>query len=100
MTTLDDLQTAKQLARQLVESRLAACVHLVERIHSTYRWQGAIETAEEILLIVKTVSDLVPALKEKILELHPYQLPELVVLPVADISDAYLTWLIASTRAD
>ncbi len=98
LTTLDDLERAKELARQLVESRLAACVNLIERVHSIYRWQGEVETADEALLIIKTAEERIPALKEAILRLHPYQTPEFVVLQVSDGSDAYLEWLLTASR--
>jgi periplasmic divalent cation tolerance protein len=98
LTTLDDLESAKQMARRLVEMRLAACVNIVERIHSVYRWQGEIESADEILLMIKTAVPRIPALKEEIVQLHPYQLPEIVVLKLADGSEPYLSWLLAASQ--
>lgn len=98
LTTVDDAAIAKQLARQLVEMRLAACVNQIECVHSTYRWEGKIEEADEILLIVKTAVERVPAVKEAIARLHPYQVPEILVLPVEDGSDSYLEWLFVSSR--
>ena len=98
LTTLDDVERAKQLARQLVELRLAACVNLVEHVHSVYRWQGEIEIADEVLLIIKTAVERIPTLKETILQLHPYQVPEFAVLDLTDSSDAYLSWLLAASR--
>jgi periplasmic divalent cation tolerance protein len=97
-TTLDNREHAVQLANQLVELRLAACVNLIESIRSVYRWEGRIEQAEEILLFVKTAAEQIPAVKETILRLHPYQTPEFLVLPVEAASDAYLEWLLASSR--
>lgn len=98
LTTVDDAAIAKQLARQLVEMRLAACVNQIERVHSTYRWEGKIEEADEILLIVKTAAERIPAVKEAIARLHPYQVPEILVLPVEDGSDSYLAWLLEAIR--
>ena len=98
LTTLDDKERATQLANALVESRLAACVNLIEPIRSVYRWKGKIETADEVLLVIKTSADGLPALKDKIRQLHPYELPELLVLPVVDGSEPYLAWLLGAVR--
>jgi periplasmic divalent cation tolerance protein len=100
LTTLDDMERAKQLGRQLVELHLAACVNMVERVHSIYRWQGNVETTDEVLLIIKTAVERVPALKEKIVQLHPYEVPEIVVLQIADSNDPYLAWLLAASQDD
>ncbi len=98
LTTIDDIKSAERLGRQLVELRLAACVNIVEHVHSVYRWQGEIETANEILIIIKTTAQRIPALKEKFAQLHPYDVPEFVVLQVTDGSDPYLAWLLAGSR--
>ncbi len=98
MTTLNDLELARQLATRLVKLRLAACVNIVERIHSIYRWEGKVESADEVLLMIKTAAERVPALKVIIAQIHPYEVPELIVLEAADGSDEYLTWLLAASR--
>ena len=98
LTTLDDADKAARLAHQLVEWRLAACVNLVERVRSIYRWQGKVETANEILLVIKTTAERIPVLQEKIGEIHPYSLPEFLVLTVTDASEPYLAWLGAGSR--
>lgn len=98
LTTFDDMEQAKQFARRIVEQRLAACVNLIENAHSTYRWQGEVETSGEILVVIKTAVERIDALKQAIPRLHPYQLPELVVLEISDGSDAYLSWLLAASR--
>ncbi len=98
VTTLDDLGLAKQLAAQLVELRLAACVNIVERVHSIYRWKGQMESADEVLMVIKTAAERIPTLKETIAQLHPYELPEFIVLEVADGSQQYLAWLLAESR--
>ncbi len=100
LTTLDDIDRADQLARTLVESRLAACVNRIEPVHSVYRWQDGLETSEEVLLIIKTSVERIPALKETIQQLHPYEIPEFIVLPVTDGTAPYLDWLLASSRND
>jgi periplasmic divalent cation tolerance protein len=98
LTTLDNREHAVQLANQLVELRLAACVNLIESIRSVYRWDGKVEQAEEILLIVKTAAERIPAVQETIFGLHSYQTPEFLVLPVEAASASYLEWLLASSR--
>ncbi len=98
LTTLENTEQANHLARQLVEMRLAACVNLIPRVQSIYRWQGKVETTDEILLIIKTTVERVPSLKTTIEQLHPYELPEFVVLHVTDGSAPYLAWLLAASR--
>ena len=93
LTTMDELEKAKQMARELVELRLAACVNLIERVHSIYRWEDGVETANEVLLMIKTSADRVPALKEAVARLHSYQVPEVIVLEISDGSAEYLAWL-------
>ena len=97
LTTIDTAEKAHALAHALVERRLAACVNIVDRLHSVYRWQGDIETADELLLVIKTVADKVKALEAAVQELHPYQLPEFVVLTADAAASGYLQWLRAST---
>lgn len=98
LTTITGTEPARNLARQLVELHLAACVNIVDGVHSIYRWQGAVESAEELLLMIKTSATRLPALKEAIARLHPYDLPELIVLEIGDGSDEYLTWLLAASE--
>jgi periplasmic divalent cation tolerance protein len=93
LTTFDDPEKARQFARALMERRLAACVNLVENVRSIYRWQGKVQEAPEILLIIKTVEARIEPLRQAFTELHPYELPELVVLEIADGSPEYLGWL-------
>lgn len=83
---------AQSLARQLVERRLAACVNRM-RIDSTYRWQGAIEDEPEMLLLIKTTRARQAEVQQAVLEAHPYDVPEIIAVPIADGSDAYLQWL-------
>ncbi|MDH4274191.1 MAG: divalent-cation tolerance protein CutA [Gammaproteobacteria bacterium] len=84
---------AETLATALVEQKLAACVNLVPGIHSIYRWQGAVERATEVLLIIKTRRERLEALEAGIRALHPYQVPEIVALPVTAGFVPYLQWL-------
>lgn len=93
-----DADAAARIARTLVEERLAACVQTIPAIASTYRWQGQVRTDAEALLLIKTVRARIDALKARVAELHPYEVPELAVLEVVDGTPAYLAWLDAATR--
>ena len=98
VATHPDLEGARELARALVEQRLAACVQVLPGLHSTYRWEGAVETAEEVRLELKTTRDRLGLLRGRFVELHPYDVPELVVLDVRDGLPAYLRWVTDSCR--
>jgi periplasmic divalent cation tolerance protein len=87
---------ADRIAGVLVDERLAACVNLTP-VRSVYRWQGAIQRDDEILAVVKTTAERAPALSARLRELHPYEVPEIVVLQVADGLPAYLAWVAAET---
>lgn len=100
LTTVSNPDQARTLAHTLVESRLAACVNIVNGMNSVYRWKGAVESTGEVLLIIKTVSTRLGALEEKLRNAHPYELPEFVVIPVEVVSREYLAWLIDSTCDD
>ena len=90
-------EEAAGIARSLIESRLAACVNIVRNIRSLYAWQGNIEDDTEVLMIVKTQKKLFNALSEKVRELHSYDVPEIIALPIVEGSKDYLTWLREST---
>lgn len=92
MTTVSDPGEAERLARTLVERRLAACVSVGSPATSVYPWQGEIETDREIPLTIKTAPERLDALKTALVELHPYEVPELLVLPVTDGLPAYFDW--------
>ena len=98
LTTAGSVDEAKRISHALVEERLAACVSLIPAVESIYRWQGAIETASEVLLILKTTVDLIPALGARLHELHSYQTPEFLVLSVEQGSEPYLAWLTGSVK--
>ena len=89
---------AEQWARQLVDERLAACVNVHPPMVSVYRWKGQVERDSERQLVIKTTRDCLPALEARIKELHPYELPEFVVVTVAQGSGAYLAWARESTK--
>ena len=97
-TTADSGPAAERIATELVNRRLAGCVQIVGPIQSVYRWQGAIERAEEWLLLIKTAADQYAAVEAAIRELHSYDVPEIIATPIAAGSDGYLTWLRDQTR--
>lgn len=90
--TVPDRETGKRVARHLLERRLAACVNMVP-IHSAYWWEGKIEEAEEHLLIVKTTSERLNDLVREVRSVHPYQVPEVVAVPVVGGYRDYLKWV-------
>ena len=96
LTTVSADADAAELARTLVEQRLAACVNIVAGVTSVYRWKEGVEQDEEQLLLIKTTMDMIEALKARLRELHPYELPEFVVIQVSGGSEAYLGWLCGS----
>jgi len=94
-----DEACANRIALAVVEAGLAACVNLLPRVQSVYRWQGAIESASEVPLLIKTTAGRYTELETAIRELHPYDVPEIIALPIAQGLPAYLDWLAAETRA-
>lgn len=96
-TTLPDHEAADKLANNLVEKRLAACVNILSACRSVYRWQDAVHSDGEVPLIIKTTEELYPALETYIRQQHPYTLPEIVALEVAQGLPEYLNWVTAST---
>ncbi len=97
VTTTARREEAERIARELVESRLAACVQIVGPITSTYHWLGKIETSEEWQCLAKTRSDLFARAEEAILRIHSYEVPEILAVPVIAGSASYLAWLDAET---
>ena len=93
LITAPDAETGARIARALVEERLVACVNLVPGIRSIYRWEGAVEEEAEVLLVVKTRSDRALDLVDRVVELHPYELPEVVMLPAVGGNPPYLEWV-------
>ena len=98
LTTLEKQEDGERLATLLVEGALAACVQILPSMTSIYRWQGAVERSNEVLLLIKTTRDAYPRLEATIKENHPYQTPEIIALPVEAGSDGYLSWLVASVK--
>jgi periplasmic divalent cation tolerance protein len=98
LVTAPTAEAAAEIARALVEEGLAACGNVIPGIRSIYRWAGEVHDDAEALLVLKTERRLVPAMKERLPALHPYQVPELVALPVEDGLAPYLAWIAASVR--
>jgi periplasmic divalent cation tolerance protein len=99
LCTCPDESSAAQLARALVEEGLAACVNRLPGVRSTWRWEGAIQDASEVMLVIKTVEARFEALRERLVALHPYELPEVIAVKVAAGLAPYLRWIEAETAA-
>lgn len=97
LTNLPDEASAHALATALVSERLAACVNVLAPCRSTYRWRGAIESAQEVPLLIKSTAERYAALEAAIQARHPYELPEIIAVPVAHGLSAYLAWVGAET---
>ena len=97
LSTFPDAETAARIARVLVDERLAACANLVPTVRSIYRWQDAIQDDAESLAIIKTTAERYIALVDRIVELHPYEVPEIIALPLAGGHPPYLAWLAGQT---
>lgn len=98
LCTCPDVETAQALARQLVESSLVACVNVVPGLRSIYRWNGSVQEDAEVLMILKTTGDRLEVARERLVQLHPYDVPEFVALAVSNGHDSYLQWVVDSTR--
>jgi periplasmic divalent cation tolerance protein len=97
--TCPDAKVAEAIARDLVEARLAACGNVTAPVTSVYRWKGEVHREEEVFLLVKTRRDLVPGCVHAIRALHPYEVPEIVALPIVAGSREYLDWIRAESRS-
>ena len=93
LTTCPDMEAAERLAQALVTERLVACVNILPITKSIYLWKGKVESAAEQLLIMKSVARAFRAIQKRILELHPYELPEVIAVPIADGLPDYLAWI-------
>lgn len=100
LTNLPDLAAARALAHRLVEQRFAACINILPAVRSVYRWQGTIEEAEEATLLIKTSASRYAELESAIRAAHPYQLPEIIALPITAGLPAYLDWIEQTTKRD
>ena len=97
LTNLPNQPSAEKLAHQLIEARAAACVNQLSPCISTYRWQGNIESTNEVPLLIKTTRSAYPRLEKLIREAHPYELPEIIAVPLAAGLPAYLDWVSSET---
>ena len=99
LVTAPDQSTAEKIANALVERNLAACVNILPGMRSIYRWEGKIHDEGEVLMLIKTRREIFdPALISYIQELHPYQTPEIIALPILMGEPTYLDWILAETR--
>jgi len=99
LTNLPDRAAAERLAALLIEQRLAACVNILAPCRSVYRWKGAVQLDEEHPMLIKTTAERYPALEKVLREGHPYELPEIIAVPIERGLPAYLDWVAAETRA-
>jgi periplasmic divalent cation tolerance protein len=93
LSTFPDAETARRISNQLVNEKFAACANIIPAIESIYRWQGKMEEGKETLVFFKTTSARYPAFQEKLKSLHPYEVPEIICLCVADGLPEYLRWV-------
>ena len=98
LVTAPDLKTARTLAQAALKKRLIACANLIPKVESHYRWQGKLETSAEVLMVLKTTAPRLPGLERLVVEKHPYDTPEFIVLPVNGGSKRYLDWLEGSVQ--
>ncbi len=97
IVTTNDEDEAKTITRKIVEEKLAACANIIPRIHSIYWWEGKIENSEEAMILIKTTEPKIDSLIARVKELHSYDNPEIISLPIEKGSQEYLKWLIEST---
>jgi periplasmic divalent cation tolerance protein len=98
LTNVPDAASAEKIARALIDSRAAACVNVLAACHSIYRWQGRVETAAEIPLLIKTTVANYPLVEQIVRTQHPYDVPELIAIPITHGLPAYLDWLATETE--
>ncbi len=97
LVTAPDMDLARRLAKAALEAKLAACANIVPSVESHYWWKGKLESSDEVLLIFKTRQQLLPKLERAVREIHPYDTPEFVALPLTTGSRKYLAWLTDNT---
>ncbi len=100
LTNVPDVECAQLVARTLIEARLAACVNLLPAVQSMYLWQGQIEEATEITLLIKTTSQHYDSVQQAIVKLHPYDVPEIIATPIVAGSAPYLQWIATETAKE
>ena len=98
LTNLPDRAAAERLADLIVEKRLAACVNILAPCRSVYRWKGAVQHDEEHPMLIKTTAERYPALEQALREGHPYELPEIIAVPISQGLPDYLAWVAAETK--
>lgn len=96
MTAIDSGDSANTLADSIIEERLAACVQIMPKMRSVYRWKDKIESSDEFLLLIKTSTEKYTVLEEFINDVHPYETPEIIALEVNEVSEKYFNWLMVS----
>lgn len=99
LNTCPNKETATEVANTLIQRRLAACVNILPGLTSVYHWQGQIESEEEILLLIKSTQAAFDVVKDTICEIHPYELPEIVAVPLVGGLDTYLSWIDANVQS-
>jgi periplasmic divalent cation tolerance protein len=92
-STCESEKEAEAVARHLVETKLAVCVNILPRARNIYRWKGAVEEAQEFVLLIKSRRDLLSALRGALAAIHSYEIPEVIALPIVDGSEEYLAWI-------
>jgi len=100
VSTAPDFDVAQRIGTALVEERLAACANIVEGVTSIYRWKGSVQREPEVLMVLKTTSDAVELLRQRLVELHPYEVPEVVTLEVGGGHRPYLDWVLSAVGGD
>ncbi len=100
LNTCPDVASAEQLASELINQGIAACVNIIPEVRSFYRWQGQVESSQEILLLIKSHKTDYPSIQKLILEQHPYELPEIIAVPITQGFDGYLGWLNSSRHSE
>jgi periplasmic divalent cation tolerance protein len=98
LTTVSSIDQAKEIAQKLVEQKISACVNIVPRIISVYSWQGNLCEDEEVLMVIKTRQELFEGVKNCIIENHTYELPEIIMLPIENGLESYLSWINTQTQ--
>jgi periplasmic divalent cation tolerance protein len=97
-TTYPSIVEAEEAGRALVEQRLAACVNILPGMVSHYRWEGAVERAEEVVMLIKTRASLAEAVRARVKDKHSYDAPAILVLPIESVDETYLAWIMAETE--
>jgi periplasmic divalent cation tolerance protein len=98
LTTVSAVEEGESIANILVEKQLASCVNIIPNISSVYQWEGQIQSESEVLLLIKTTKDLEAEVYREVQNVHSYDIPELITLPITNGSDAYLDWMTNSVR--